>query len=127
MTLTFKDADEAQAWDRYVAGFALANNPYLYADQALLERRKRMPKQSVELSATQKGLGTDLYAEMISELNEIQPTPEADADGWIPHKPGDPMPCDGALLVLAKGPQTISQAHARFIDWKTVLAWRPAQ
>jgi hypothetical protein len=40
--LIFNDPDEARAWDMYVAGFALASDPYLYADQALLERRKRM-------------------------------------------------------------------------------------
>lgn len=40
--IVFKDDEEARAWDMYVAGFALASDPYLYADQALIERRKRM-------------------------------------------------------------------------------------
>jgi hypothetical protein len=47
-TLTFQTPEEARAWDMYVAGFALASDPYLYADQALLERRKRMAPEKVE-------------------------------------------------------------------------------
>jgi len=29
-------------------------------------------------------------------------TPIPDADGWIPHRPGDAMPCDGGMMVLVK-------------------------
>ena len=29
-------------------------------------------------------------------------TPSPDADGWIEHRPGDAMPCDGGMMVLVK-------------------------
>ena len=29
-------------------------------------------------------------------------TPSPDADGWIEHRPGDAMPCDGEMMVLVK-------------------------
>jgi hypothetical protein len=47
--LTFQNPDEARAWDMYVAGLGERTvYRYLYADQAILERRKRMAPEKVE-------------------------------------------------------------------------------
>lgn len=34
-----------------------------------------------------------------TDTPEIRKQIIADIDGWIPHKPGDPMPCDGGVMV----------------------------
>lgn len=36
---------------------------------------------------------------LLQDLAPAAPTPQPDADGWITHNPGDPMPCAGDLLV----------------------------
>lgn len=61
-----------------------------------------------------------------------------DADGWIPHTPGDPVPCDGDLKVtlhLRDGSHTFKEkgCPANQLNWKVmpsfpeneILAWKP--
>lgn len=68
-----------------------------------------------------------------------------DKDGWIPHRPGDPMPCDGELRVWFRcrdGYESLRFAAdmqpARNVgqDWWTgagaqskdqIIAWKPAK
>lgn len=61
---------------------------------------------------------------------------QPDADGWIPHVPGDPMPCDGTSIVEVRfkcGKKHKSMVAADEFDWEwegknfSIVAWRPAQ
>lgn len=77
------------------------------------------------------------YADaLLSELDRTKPdpvTPQPDADGWIPHKPGDPMPCAGHDIVLVRfrdmeevGPT--SPVGLRWTGLGTdgdIIAWKP--
>jgi len=57
-----------------------------------------------------------------------------DSDGWIPHRPGDPMPCDGSLMVTIRTRDFDEETDiAREWDWRTlttteaeIIAWKPA-
>lgn len=70
----------------------------------------------------------------------------ADANGWIPHKPGDPMPCDGNMMVdvrFAYGGERYRVLARDYYgkdhecvesDWwlgragdMSIVAWRPAK
>lgn len=72
--------------------------------------------------------------------------PQPDADGWIPHVPGDPMPCDGDLEVDVKfvdGDISNQNAARSAVFWNDdpynnwtgdkcpkdaqIIAWRPHQ
>ena len=62
--------------------------------------------------------------------------PQPDADGWIPHRPGDPMPCDGNLPILVivgrDSDPSINPMPAKNFDWGEhdpwpVVAWKPAK
>ena len=79
--------------------------------------------------------GEDLYW---AHKDELLP---CDAEGWIPHTPGDPMPCAGDLEVEIKmrweatGEKAwrSSPDRADSLDWSTcirshlqILAWKPA-
>jgi hypothetical protein len=49
-------------------------------------------------------------------------------DGWIPHKPGDPMPCEMGTRIVTK---TISGGggfphEAGPYNWDVIVAWKPA-
>jgi hypothetical protein len=60
-----------------------------------------------------------------------------DEDGWIEHKPGDPMPCDGKAIIDTKHPsggEVINQEakfwQRGFSDWwkdGEITAWRPSR
>ena len=64
-----------------------------------------------------------------------------DIDGWIPHRPGDPMPCDGASnpkLLFRDGEVydlTSRGEPANDYDWcaipwdpvSEIIAWKPAK
>jgi hypothetical protein len=90
-------------------------------------------------------LADSLLAELdraatVKELLTVQP----DADGWIPHRPGDPMPCDPETLIWVKlrdpsfvdrSPETAGywdeeDDHAS--NWRnadsinSIIAWKPA-
>lgn len=45
--------------------------------------------------------------------------PTLDADGWIPHKPGDPMPVDGDIRVYysMRGDKASFDERARDLRW----------
>jgi hypothetical protein len=53
-----------------------------------------------------------------------------DADGWIPHKPGDPMPCDPEAKVRVKtengSESTLSRASYWWWTGGNIVAWKPA-
>jgi hypothetical protein len=64
--------------------------------------------------------------------------PQPNADSWIPHVPGDPMPCSGSTIVdvkLQNGSTHPSVFDARNWDWgawedeswSQIIAWRPSQ
>lgn len=63
-----------------------------------------------------------------------KPTPQPDADGWIPHTPGDPCPCDNLdqLIDLKLRGGWVTKDYpadkVRWTDLNTVydiFAWRP--
>ncbi len=57
-------------------------------------------------------------------------------DGWIPHKPGDPMPCDPDMYVEAKlrNGEILGGSRAQIWAWhsmpelagREIIAWKPA-
>jgi hypothetical protein len=71
----------------------------------------------------------------VMEQNDVDVKPQPDQDGWIPHKPGDPMPCDGDLDVNYKMRVRKAKYHAKakWLDWSggngldeaEIIAWRP--
>lgn len=89
---------------------------------------------------------------LLAELDRTAPKPETpspDADGWIEHRPGDPMPCDGDLKVFVRlmdGMERVSSHKAKWWAghgaseseladyWKAtlhgkgnpIIAWKPA-
>jgi hypothetical protein len=60
---------------------------------------------------------------------------QPDPDGWIPHVPGDPMPCDGEMLVdvMMSGYEDNVGTPADVWSWRkdqgcyNIEAWRPHQ
>ena len=78
---------------------------------------------------------------LLAELDRTAPKPETpipDADGWIPHKPGDAMPCDGDLWVHAKYRDGLSVCcFSQDFRWNAakesedpeceIIAWKPAK
>jgi hypothetical protein len=80
-----------------------------------------------------------LKAETELGLSRSQ-TPAKESDGWIPHKPGDPMPCDPVTFVALRFRSgTTSQPEdlgpAGDFDWDVyedeeydsdIVAWKPA-
>jgi hypothetical protein len=65
---------------------------------------------------------------------------QPDPDDWIPHVPGDPMPCDGDIEVDYRMRGTLKDEYTRpseasFLDWgdcldcgaAAIIAWRPHQ
>jgi hypothetical protein len=73
------------------------------------------------------------------DLVNYEPQPkQPDADSWIPHIPGDPMPCDGDLVVSVKlrnGEIRPKPLKAKEWVWEAwgelarspaeIIAWRP--
>lgn len=104
--IVFKDDDEASAWDMYVAAFIVDKGepPAVFAAWA---------------------------DAMILERRKCM-APEKVEREWIPHKPGDPMPCDKSMLVDIKieGGSSYADQAANKINWsdcfRPVIAWRPA-
>ena len=62
-------------------------------------------------------------------------SPQPDAEGWIPHVPGDKCPCDGKLKVQAKRRDgfTTEIRSAYSLSWTNaqcdadIISWRPAK
>jgi hypothetical protein len=84
-------------------------------------------------SGNGEGAG-EWWVEWEGEKQDSKPQP--DADGWIPHVPGDPMPCDGDALVDTRfkcGQESTGKELAKNFDWKwngksfAIAAWRPHQ
>ena len=75
---------------------------------------------------------------LITELDRTKPEQEKlepDADEWIVHHPGDPMPCGGNAKIffkLAGGVVSPCWYRARYLNWgkdkggDSVIAWKPA-
>lgn len=79
---------------------------------------------------------------LLAELDRTAPKdePQPDADGWIPHVPGDPMPCDPDAIIVAmlRDGHICQKDRAEYfcfdkdqhapneeiVAWKPV-AWRP--
>ena len=105
-TLTFQTPDEARAWDMYVSAVisheGYSENSPGYMADAMLLERRK------------------------------RMAPEKVEREWIAHKPGDPMPCDGKMLVDIKiqGGASYADQVAIETDWsdcfRPVTAWRPA-
>jgi hypothetical protein len=70
-----------------------------------------------------------------NDLENYKPEPQPDADGWIPHIPGDPMPCNNDQIVDVKlGKGTVHIGVQGTEDWQwsafdvgrsSIAAWRP--
>ncbi len=107
-TLTFQTPDEARAWDMYVAA-GVINHTNVSAEHALR--------------------ADDLILERRKRM-----APEKVEREWIPHKPGDPMPCDGETLVEVKFvDQSVRKpTQAKHLEWGwsadiiDIISWRPA-
>jgi len=70
-----------------------------------------------------------------------EPSPVPDADGWIEHRPGDAMPCDGSLSIDVKMGNGVEYCDSRARFWaeggncwekdsqlmNEIIAWRPAK
>lgn len=64
-------------------------------------------------------------------------TPEPEADGWIAHKPGDPMPCPVKAKIRIQtenGYMSSDWNYAWTFDWRdtkepgdNIIAWKPAE
>ncbi len=62
---------------------------------------------------------------------------DTDKDGWIPHKPGDPMPCEkGAIIrVRLRNGEEFDCKDPGFLYWgeipnatgEEIIAWKPAK
>lgn len=70
----------------------------------------------------------------VFEISQPGSDPVADADGWIPHNAGDPMPCAPDALVDVKledgGTDTEPASRFGWDDdaWLTKIThWRPAR
>ena len=107
-TLTFQNPDEARAWDMYVAA-VIAHEGW---------------------SENSPGHMADA---MLLERRKRMAPARVERD-WITHKPGDPMPCDGEMLVevwLQNDAKGTDQAKGwqwnggKIRNWD-VIAWRPA-
>jgi hypothetical protein len=104
--LTFQNPDEARAWDMYVAAGVINH---------------------MNVSAVHALRADDLILERRKRM-----APEKLGREWIPHIPGDPMPCDGEMLVDIKiqGGASYADQAAIETDWsdcfRPVTAWRPA-
>ncbi len=83
------------------------------------------------------------YADtLLAELDRTAPKPETpipNADGWIAHRPGDAMPCDGDLQVFIRQKKDSQiEAYGEYRparDWiwsddipesAKIIAWKPA-
>lgn len=100
--LTFNSDDEARAWDLYVAAFIATPSPINECMQA-----------------------SDL---LILERRK-RSNPESTYGEWIPHKPGDPMPCDPNLVVHVRfsgGGYNTLELRASMFNWLDVEAWKKA-
>ena len=111
--LTFNDPDEVRAWDMYVAGYAAgAGIPFSSDRENILDEADNLILERRKRMA-----------------------PEKVEREWIPHKPGDPMPCDGddwVIVKFADGSDCRFQKRAKTQNWGyygtvvDVIAWRPA-
>jgi hypothetical protein len=110
--LTFNDPDEARAWDTYVAAHACGIGLTFEGDRKLIANSADA---------------------MILERRKRM-APEKVEREWMPHNPGDPMPCDGEMLVevwLQNDAKGTDQAKGwqwnggKIRNWD-VIAWRPA-
>lgn len=74
---------------------------------------------------------------LLAELDRTKWERKADADGWIPHRAGDPMPCPGNHKILVKTEdfyESEDWSYAFTFDWRdssepgqNIIAWKPAQ
>lgn len=126
-TLTFQTPDEARAWDAIVTElvgcYEQPEDVLSRADAMLLERRKRMAHAA------------QIVAQESYNANSISPTWTDVEREWIPHKPGDPMPCDGYTQIEYKHRRgtELGPCLANQVAWDTgvyeyaqTVAWRPA-
>ena len=126
-TLTFQTTDEARAWDAIVTElvgcYEKPDEVVSRADAMILERRKRMAPPA------------QIVVQESYNANSISPKWTDVEREWIPHKPGDPMPCDedDYVMVMFRN-HVISPARMQAIaySWEetgaafTIIAWRPA-
>lgn len=92
-------------------------------------------------SAERMARGATRYADALLAELELTPTSEdsssvdTDKDVWIPHKPGDPMPCNpGTSVLIRLGDQTefFTEFPEKFV-WQEIpdtkgaeiIAWKP--
>jgi len=71
------------------------------------------------------------------QCKQVIEKPQPDPDGWIPHVPGDPMPCDSHDLIdvrFCDGEGDVGGSYAAHWCWdifthkeSEVIAWRPHQ
>jgi hypothetical protein len=85
----------------------------------------------------------DCLLEALAKYPPAEKSLPTDTDGWIAHRPGDPMPCDHDLMVCVRfidGEEDEGDHDAGF--WKgvdgsvsfwdengfeTIIAWKPAK
>jgi hypothetical protein len=109
-TVFFENPEEARAWDMYVCVVLKKATPGI-PDEKILKAADAM---------------------LLERRKRMAPA-RVERD-WITHKPGDPMPCDGEMLVevwLQNDAKGTDQAKGwqwnggKIRNWD-VIAWRPA-
>lgn len=93
----------------------------------LMEDTDRGPQEVAEASVF-------LANKVLAELDRTKPQP--DADGWIPHRPGDPMPCHEETMCYRKyrSGKIGAKDKAGNYSWSEwiggvteIIAWKPAE
>lgn len=88
----------------------------------------------VHIAQTSVGFADALIAELDRTKPETE-TPKPDAGGWIPHRPGDPIPCDEGAMCYRKyrNGKTGIRGIAGDFSWgewgggeHEIIAWKPA-
>jgi hypothetical protein len=90
-------------------------------DALKAELEHSLAKQDKEIVLTE--------ADALADLNGTPRPDNPSFGGWIPHKPGDPMPCDPeASVEIQVGGRACFFYSARNIPWDddSVTAWKPA-
>jgi hypothetical protein len=132
---TKRDLDALQGCDGIVMLPGWESSKGARAEKAVAEWMHRRVGYLNKDAGDGEGAG-DWWLEWEGEKQNAAPQP--DADGWIPHVTGDPMPCDGDIIVEVKRrdkaiPNAPTLGRCRYWgDLKSlreveIIAWRPHQ
>jgi hypothetical protein len=120
-----KERDSARRDAANVARPLLDSIAKLRDELDLKEHAGRIAAAEIKLRKRQ-------LADLRAELDAKEPAP-SEGGGWSPHTPGDPMPCEGDMLVdilTVCGPLRKREASSlrwyRYHHHTDIIGWRPA-